>query len=63
VVTEAVHQHGGKIALQLLHAGRYAMHPFSQSASAIKSPISKFVPSEMTPRQIRKTIQAFANRV
>ena len=61
VVTDAVHQHGGKIALQLLHAGRYAMHPFSQSASAIKSPISKFVPSEMTPRQIRKTIQAFAN--
>ncbi|MFV0447106.1 MAG: FAD-dependent oxidoreductase [Vibrio sp.] len=61
IVTEAVHRHGGKIALQLLHAGRYAMHPFSQSASAIKSPISKFVPSEMTARQIWKTIQAFAN--
>ncbi len=61
VVTEAVHRHGGKIALQLLHAGRYAMHPFSQSASAIKSPIGKFVPGEMTPRQIRHTIQDFAN--
>lgn len=36
VVTEAVHKHGGKIALQILHAGRYAMHPFSQSASALK---------------------------
>ncbi len=61
VVTEAVHKHGGKIALQLLHAGRYAMHPFSQSASAIKAPIAKFAPSEMSDRQIRNTIQAFAN--
>lgn len=61
VVTEAVHKHGGKIALQLLHAGRYAMHPFAQSASAIKAPIAKFAPSEMSPRQIKKTIGAFAN--
>ena len=61
VVTQAVHKHGGKIALQLLHAGRYAMHPFAQSASGIKAPISKFAPSEMSPRQIKKTINAFAN--
>ncbi|WP_065676416.1 NADPH-dependent 2,4-dienoyl-CoA reductase [Vibrio celticus] len=61
VVTEAVHKHGGKIALQLLHAGRYAMHPFAQSASGIKAPIAKFAPSEMNPRQIKKTIEAFAN--
>ncbi len=61
VVTEAVHRHGGKIALQLLHAGRYAMHPFAQSASGIKAPIAKFAPSEMSPRQIKKTIGAFAN--
>ncbi|MDK9736726.1 NADPH-dependent 2,4-dienoyl-CoA reductase [Vibrio sp. D404a] len=61
VVTEAVHKHGGKIALQLLHAGRYAMHPFAQSASGIKAPIAKFAPSEMSPRQIKKTIAAFAN--
>ncbi|MEF1185680.1 NADPH-dependent 2,4-dienoyl-CoA reductase, partial [Vibrio sinaloensis] len=61
VVTEAVHEHGGKIALQLLHAGRYAMHPFSQSASSIKAPIAKFAPSEMSTRQIKKTIDAFAN--
>lgn len=61
VVTEAVHEHGGKIALQLLHAGRYAMHPFSQSASSIKAPIARFSPSEMSPRQIHKTIGAFAN--
>ncbi|CAM2858413.1 NADPH-dependent 2,4-dienoyl-CoA reductase [Vibrio tubiashii] len=61
VVTEAVHQHGGKIALQLLHAGRYAMHPFAQSASSIKAPIARFAPSEMSTRQIKKTIDAFAN--
>ncbi|MDV7103142.1 NADPH-dependent 2,4-dienoyl-CoA reductase [Vibrio sp. TH_r3] len=61
VVTKAVHDHGGKIALQILHAGRYAMHPFSQSASAMKAPISKFAPSEMNQRQIKKTIDAFAN--
>ncbi len=61
IVTQAVHKHGAKIALQILHAGRYAMHPFSQSASAIKAPISKFAPSEMSERQIKKTIDAFAN--
>ncbi len=61
VVTKAVHEHGGKIALQLLHAGRYAMHPFAQSASGIRAPIAKFTPSKMSHRQIRKTIGAFAN--
>ncbi|WP_456296965.1 NADPH-dependent 2,4-dienoyl-CoA reductase [Vibrio sp. AK197] len=60
VVTDAVHEHGGKIALQLLHAGRYAMHPFSQSASAIKAPIARFAPSEMSVRQIKSTISDFA---
>ncbi|OXX33681.1 NADPH-dependent 2,4-dienoyl-CoA reductase [Vibrio sp. V09_P4A23P171] len=61
VVTEAVHRQGGKIALQLLHAGRYAMHPFAQSASAIKAPIARFAPSEMSARQIKKTIDAFVS--
>ncbi|MBF4282627.1 NADPH-dependent 2,4-dienoyl-CoA reductase [Vibrio anguillarum] len=61
VVTEAVHRQGGKIALQLLHAGRYAMHPFAQSASAIKAPIARFAPSEMSARQIKKTIDTFAS--
>ena len=60
VITDAVHDEGGKIALQLLHAGRYAMHPFAVSASAIKAPISKFTPKEMSTRQIKKTIEAFA---
>ncbi|UTV26885.1 NADPH-dependent 2,4-dienoyl-CoA reductase [Photobacterium atrarenae] len=60
VITDAVHQEGGKIALQLLHAGRYAMHPLAVSASAIRAPISKFTPSKMSTRQIHKTIDAFA---
>lgn len=60
VITDAVHEEGGKIALQLLHAGRYAMHPLAVSASAIRSPISKFTPREMSSRQIKKTIEAFA---
>ncbi len=60
-VTEAVHQEGGKIALQLLHAGRYALHPFSLSASALKAPINPFTPSQMSKKQIKRTIAAFAN--
>ncbi|OEE70105.1 NADPH-dependent 2,4-dienoyl-CoA reductase [Enterovibrio norvegicus FF-33] len=59
-ITEAVHENGGKIALQLLHAGRYAMHPFSLSASEIKAPISKFTPSAMSERQILNTIKDFS---
>ncbi len=61
VVTETVHKHGGKIALQLLHAGRYAMHPLALSASGIKAPIAKFAPFEMSRRQINNTIKDFAN--
>ncbi|MBD8512306.1 NADPH-dependent 2,4-dienoyl-CoA reductase [Photobacterium sp. CAU 1568] len=60
VITDSVHKEGGKIAIQLLHAGRYAMHPFAVSASGIKAPISKFTPKEMSRRQILKTIDAFA---
>ena len=43
-VTDAVHDEGGAIALQVLHAGRYGYHPFSVSASATKSPITPFRP-------------------
>ncbi|MFD2177286.1 FAD-dependent oxidoreductase [Veronia pacifica] len=60
VLTDAVHEHGGKIALQLLHAGRYSYHPFAQSASAIRAPIAKFTPFQMSERQIRNTINDFA---
>ncbi len=60
-LTSAVHDNGGKIALQLLHAGRYAMHPLALSASDIRSPIGMFTPSQMSERQIHKTIGDFAN--
>ncbi|MFR9721356.1 FAD-dependent oxidoreductase [Aeromonas diversa] len=59
-VTEAVHAEGGKIALQILHAGRYAYHPFSLAPSAIKAPISPFKPRAMSERQIQATIRDFA---
>ncbi len=59
-VTSAVHQEGGKIALQILHAGRYAYHPFSLAPSALKAPISPFKPRAMSERQICGTIRDFA---
>ena len=43
-ITSAVHAEGGKILLQVLHAGRYAYHPLSVSASSIKAPINPFRP-------------------
>ena len=59
-VTEAVHEHDAKIAMQLLHAGRYAYHPFSVSASAVKSPINPFTPRELTDSEISDTIDDYA---
>lgn len=59
-VTEAVHREGGKIGMQILHAGRYAAHPFLVAPSAIKAPISPFKPWEMSRRLIRATIRDFA---
>ncbi len=61
VVTKAVHEAGGKICMQLLHAGRYGYHPFSQAPSKIKSPITPFTPSAMSARQIRGTIKDYAS--
>ncbi|NNL06493.1 MAG: NADPH-dependent 2,4-dienoyl-CoA reductase [Gammaproteobacteria bacterium] len=60
-LTTAVHEAGSKICLQLLHAGRYAMHPFAVAPSALKSPISPFRPRVMSPRKIRRTIDAYVN--
>ena len=60
-ITEAVHEADGKICLQILHTGRYAYHPFSVSASAIKAPISPFKPKALSLRGIRKTVKDFAN--
>lgn len=59
-VTEAVHKHGSKIVLQILHTGRYGYHPFCVAPSAIKSPISMFRPRAMSQRMISKTIADFA---
>ena len=61
VVTKAVHKEGGKICLQLLHAGRYSYHPLSKSASAIKSPINPFKPKAMTTKDVEQTVKDFAH--
>jgi 2,4-dienoyl-CoA reductase (NADPH2) len=59
-VTKAVHEEGGKILMQILHAGRYGYQPFVVSASGARSPISRFKPRELTERGIEKTIRAYA---
>ncbi|WP_157669572.1 NADPH-dependent 2,4-dienoyl-CoA reductase [Chitinibacter sp. GC72] len=58
-VTEAVHQAGGKIALQILHTGRYAYHANSVAPSAINAPITPFTPHELS--EIEATIADFAH--
>ncbi|KTD57298.1 NADPH-dependent 2,4-dienoyl-CoA reductase [Legionella shakespearei] len=60
LVTHTVHEAGGKIALQMLHAGRYGYHPFIVAPSGIKSPISPFKPWVMSKWRIKKTIKHFA---
>lgn len=59
-VTRAVHEEGGKIVLQILHAGRYGYQPFVVSASGVKSPISKFRPKALDAAGIEDTIAAYA---
>ena len=58
-VTSAVHDAGGKILLQILHAGRYAYHPLSVSASSIKAPINPFRPRRLSSSGVRSTIDDF----
>jgi 2,4-dienoyl-CoA reductase (NADPH2) len=60
-LTAPVHEAGGKIALQVLHAGRYAYHPLSVSASSIKAPINPFRPRALTGYGVRQQIRAFAD--
>ncbi len=60
VVTDAVHAEGGRIALQLLHAGRYAYTPWCVAPSAVKSPISRFRPRALSDRGVRRQVRAFA---
>jgi len=61
VVTRAVHEAGGKIAMQILHAGRYAYHPFAVAPSRIQSPISPFTPFALSASGVERQIQAFVN--
>ncbi|MEE4347229.1 MAG: NADPH-dependent 2,4-dienoyl-CoA reductase [Paracoccaceae bacterium] len=60
IVTDRVHDAGGRIAMQILHAGRYAYGPECVSASAIKSPISPFAPKELDEAGIEKQIHDIA---
>ncbi|MHC5176098.1 oxidoreductase [Serratia rhizosphaerae] len=59
-ITEAVHQAGGKIALQILHAGRYSYQPQPVAPSALQAPINPFAPSALTAQEIEQTIADFA---
>ena len=58
-ITDAVHAEGGKIALQILHAGRYGYHPLSVGPSRIKSPITPFTPRALSEAGIERQIKAF----
>ena len=60
LITEAVHREGGKIALQILHTGRYGYHPLCVSASKLRAPINRFTPRALTQWGIRKTIGDYA---
>ncbi|MFE2994854.1 FAD-dependent oxidoreductase [Nocardia sp. NPDC059246] len=59
-ITKAVHAEGGKIALQILHAGRYSYMPTSVSASAIKAPINPFKPRALSSKGVEETIDDYA---
>ncbi len=61
VVTDAVHKEGGRIAMQILHAGRYAYAPWSVAPSAKKSPITPFKPRALSSRGVEKTIRDYVN--
>ncbi|MFD6623912.1 oxidoreductase [Streptomyces diastaticus] len=59
VVTEAVHREGGKIALQILHFGRYAYHQDLVAPSAVQAPINPFVPHALTDDEVEETVEDF----
>ncbi|GAB2546144.1 oxidoreductase [Rhodanobacter koreensis] len=58
-LTRAVHVEGGRICLQILHAGRYGYHPLSVAPSKIKSPITPFTPQALSARGVERTISDF----
>lgn len=59
VVTDAVHKEGGKIAMQILHTGRYGYHDKIVGASNVRAPINMFKPHPLTEEEIWKTIEDF----
>jgi 2,4-dienoyl-CoA reductase (NADPH2) len=60
VITEAVHAHGGKICVQILHTGRYAYTKRPVAPSALKAPINPATPHALTEEEIQKTIADYA---
>ncbi|GGY20449.1 NADPH-dependent 2,4-dienoyl-CoA reductase [Rhodanobacter panaciterrae] len=60
-LTDAVHAEGGRICLQILHAGRYGYHPLSVAPSKIKSPITPFTPRALSSRGVERTIGDFVH--
>jgi 2,4-dienoyl-CoA reductase (NADPH2) len=58
-ITQAVHAEGGKIALQILHGGRYGYHPLSVAPSRLKSPITPFTPRALSEGGVERQIRAF----
>ena len=60
VVTQAVHDAGGKIAMQILHFGRYAYHPELVAPSALKAPINPFRPHALTTEEVEQTVEDYA---
>jgi len=61
IVTDAVHREDGKIAMQILHAGRYAFHENLVSASAMKAPINIFKPRALSEKEIEEHISDYVN--
>jgi 2,4-dienoyl-CoA reductase (NADPH2) len=60
-LTKAVHGEGGKLCMQILHAGRYGYHPLSVAPSKIKSPITPFTPRALSARGVERTISDFVH--
>ncbi|MBM4796074.1 NADPH-dependent 2,4-dienoyl-CoA reductase [Streptomyces sioyaensis] len=58
-VTDAVHAAGGRIAMQILHFGRYAYHPDLVAPSALQAPISPFVPNALTDDEVEQTVEDY----
>jgi 2,4-dienoyl-CoA reductase (NADPH2) len=61
LVTQAVHEAGGKICMQILHTGRYAYHPFPVAPTALRAPINRFRPRELSSDGVRDQIADFVN--